>query len=88
MKIFGQQKNSRQKIWSVKNLVTCPKFSHFLPTFFLPIRYNAIVSYISNTLDMSRKTLQTSRTLSSDLYILCVIYNSWFIQESPGLKPN
>ena len=32
-------KKSRQKIWSVKNLVTCPKFSHFLPTFFLPIRY-------------------------------------------------
>ena len=31
-------KKSRQKIWSVKNLVTCPKISHFLPTFFLPIR--------------------------------------------------
>ena len=28
-------KKSRQKIWSVKKLVTCPKFSHFLPPNFL-----------------------------------------------------
>ena len=28
-------KKSWQKIWSVKKLVTCPKFSHFLPPNFL-----------------------------------------------------
>ena len=28
-------KESRQKIWSVKKLVTCPRFSHFLPPNFL-----------------------------------------------------
>ena len=28
-------KESQQKIWSVKKLVTCPKFSHFLPPNFL-----------------------------------------------------
>ena len=28
-------KKSRQKIWSVKKLVTCPKFSHFLQPNFL-----------------------------------------------------
>ena len=31
----GQEKESRGKILSGKNLVTCKKFSHFSPNFFL-----------------------------------------------------
>ena len=42
---------------------------------------------LSNALDMSSKTLQTSRPPSNDFYISRVIDSSWFIQESPGLKP-
>ena len=41
---------------------------------------------LSNTLDMSRKTLQTSRISSNGLYISCVMNISWLIQESAYLS--
>ena len=43
---------------------------------------------LSKALDISKKTLLTSIPSSKDLRISWVIDNSWFIQESPGLKPN
>ena len=50
--IRSAKKKQSAKIWSVKNLVTCPKFRHFLPTFFLPIRYdnNVYTNYVNNNL--------------------------------------
>ena len=38
-------------------------------------------------LDMPRRRLLTSISLSSDIKILWVIDSSWLIQESPGWKP-
>ena len=41
----GREKESRRKISSGKNFVTCKKFRHFSPTFFSPIRYLIPKSY-------------------------------------------
>ena len=49
---------------------------------------NPIVPDISKILDMSKKTLLTSKSLSKDIKMLWVIKNSWLIQESPGWKPD
>ena len=49
---------------------------------------NPILPDISKVLDMSKKTLLTSKSLSKDIKMLCVIKNSWLIQESPGWKPD
>ena len=38
------------------------------------------------TLDMSKKTLLTSNSLSQDVKISWVIDNSWLLQESSGWK--
>ena len=43
-KSAGREKESRGKISSGKNLVTCKKFSHFSPTFFSPIRYSSQIN--------------------------------------------
>ena len=43
---------------------------------------------LSKALHISKKTLLTSIPSSKDLRISWIIDNSWFIQESPGLKPN
>ena len=43
---------------------------------------------LSNTSEISRKTLLTLRPLSKEPYILWVIDNSWLMQESPILNPD
>ena len=41
---------------------------------------------LSNALHISKNTPRTSKPLSKDLYISCVIERSWLTQESPPLK--
>ena len=43
---------------------------------------------LSSAFEISRKTLQTSRPSSKEIYISWVIDSSWLMQESPGLKPD
>ena len=43
---------------------------------------------LSNALDTSRKTPLTSWPSSNAERISCVIDSNWFVQESPGLKPD
>ena len=42
----GREKESRGKISSEKNLVTCKKFSHFSPIFFSPIKYILMIFFM------------------------------------------
>ena len=43
---------------------------------------------LSKALERSRKTALTSSYSSKHSYISVVINNSWFMAESPGLKPD
>ena len=53
----------------------------------LIFRINPSCQTLSKAFDMSKNTPLTSRSLPNDWYILWVIETSWFMQESPGRKP-
>ena len=59
--------------WILKNLLKPAEMPFFQAT-------------LSNALEISKNTPQTSKPSSKDLYIPRVIERSWLVQESPPLK--
>ena len=54
---------------------------------FFSLKISPSCQTLSKALDMSKKRLLTSNPLSKVVKISWVIDNSWFMQESPGWKP-